>query len=58
MSDFERQLRATLGSYQKITPGQPEGYPDAFLSAYLLSCLDAHIEATKARDEWYGLNTG
>ena len=55
MSEFERELRELLDSARNEGP---EGSPDEFLAAYLLTCLEAHIEAIKARDEWFGLNTG
>lgn len=32
--------------------------PDYILAEYVLRCLEAFDGATKARDKWYGLDSG
>jgi hypothetical protein len=47
---FEQKLRETIKSWA-IDTGSAA--PDFILASFMIDCLDAFTEATKARDEYY-----
>lgn len=50
--EFIEELDALLNRYSKENGSNT---PDFILGNYLRNCLDAWNEATKARDQWYGV---
>jgi hypothetical protein len=50
--EFRNELDALINRFSRENGSNT---PDFILGTYLRRCLDAYNEATRARDEWYGV---
>ena len=54
MTPFEQKLRELINRYCLENESDT---PDFILAEYMIDCLDAFTDATRARDKWYGHET-
>lgn len=53
MSEFTEELRSLINRFSKENDSNT---PDFILAGYILVCLEAFNEATRAREKWYGVS--
>ena len=51
MTPFEKKLREIINEHCLENESDT---PDFILTEYMLDCMDAFTDATRARDKWYG----
>lgn len=53
MTPFKTELKTLLNTYSKENESNT---PDFILAQYIERCLDTFDEATRSRDQWYGVH--